>query len=392
MRILMVHNRYLQAGGEDVATATDIALLREASHDVTVFTETNERVATLGRLRTASRALWSRESRDRIAALLADDQYDLMHVQNFFPLVSPSVYGAAARRGVAVVQTLHNYRLLCPAATLYRDGAVCELCVGRRFAAPGVRYACYRDSRTATAVVASMSSAHRMLGTFRRRVDLFTAPSDFTRSKYVEAGWPETAIVTRPNAVFPDPGVGPGDGGFALFAGRLADVKGVATLVEAWRRAEVDLELRIAGDGPEAGAIAAAASPDSRIRLLGRTTTAETQRLMGSARFLVVPSVWYEIFGLVVAEAFARGTPVVASRIGGLTELVDDEIDGILFEPGSVDALAAAIERMASGADPTPMRSAARATYERRFAPTPARKRLEEVYALAIDRAQRRRR
>jgi glycosyltransferase involved in cell wall biosynthesis len=385
MRILMVHNRYLQRGGEDVATDTEVELLRAAGHHVTTFEETNERVESLGKVRTAARTVWSPESRHRIGRLLADDPHDVMHVQNFFPLISPSVYGAARRRGTAVVQTLHNFRLMCPAATLFRDNEVCELCVGRRFAFPGVRYACYRDSRAATAVVASMSALHRARGTFRRDVDVFVTPSAFARDKFIEAGWDGDEIIVKPNCVHPDPGPGDGDGRFGLFVGRLVDVKGIAPLLEAWQRSSVDLELYIVGDGPEVPRARRAAADDPRIRVLGPKTAIETQDLMGRARFLVVPSVLYETFGLVVAEAFAKGTPVIASRLGALPELVDDTVNGLLVTPGDITGLTGAIETMAADADPARMRRAARASFEAGFDGASNLSRLESIYELAVD-------
>jgi glycosyltransferase involved in cell wall biosynthesis len=381
MRILMVHNRYLQRGGEDVSTVTEMGLLRDAGHEVVLLEESNERVAELGRIATAARTVWSREGRSKVRHALDDGRFDVMHVQNFFPLFSPSIYGAARKAGVAVVQSLRNFRLICPAATLYRDGAVCELCVGRRVAIPGVRYACYRDSRAATAVVATMSATHTMGGTFARGVDLFVTPSDFARDKLGEGGWDTSRIVVKPNSVHPDPGPGPG-GRDVLFVGRLDQVKGVRTLLDAWRESSLDVSLLIAGDGPEMPVVESAAADDSRIRVLGRLSPSQTYTLMGRAAFVVVPSLWYETFGRVVVEAYATGTPVVVSSLGALPELVNEGVTGLIVEPGDAAVLRGAMERMVETAPA--MRPAARMTFEARFAGPSNVAALESVYRRAI--------
>lgn len=386
MRILMVHNRYLWRGGEDVSTETETALLRDAGHDVVLMDESNERIAEIGTVSTAIRSVWSIPARRRVDAVLADGGFDVMHVQNFFPLVSPSVYGTARRRGVAVVQALRNFRLLCPAASPYRDGAICEDCFGRAFAWPGVWHACYRDSRAATTAVATMSATHALLGTFRRDVDVFITPSQFAKSKFTATGWDPSSIEVVPNSVHPDPGVGTGNGGFALFVGRLESVKGIEVLLQAWMRSSVDLRLVVAGDGPLMQLVHADAAVDPRIEIIGPRPLAETMQLMRAARFVVVPSIWYETFGRVVAESLACGTPVIVSDLGALPELVEDGVDGIVVPPGDVDALRTAVEELAGRDDMAPMRATARAAYETRHAADANLARLLSIYELARSR------
>src|SRR5882757_8921508 len=226
MKILMLHNRYLVPGGEDQSSAAEVALLRGHGHAVEFLEEDNRRVEQLGKARTALRTVWSRESYRRIDEKLRGGQFDILHVQNFFPLWSPSVYYAASRNRVPVVQTLHNYRLMCANALLFRDQHLCQECLGRFLPWRGVVHACYRNSRAASAVVASMVGAHKLAGTWRKRVAMYIAVSGFARDIYITGGLPPEKIVVKPNFIHPSPVPGGGGGGYALYVGRLSTEKG----------------------------------------------------------------------------------------------------------------------------------------------------------------------
>ena len=180
--------------------------------------------------------VWSQSAYRALRAQLRERHYDIVHVHNFFPLISPAVYYAAQAEGCSVVQTLHNYRLSCPAAIFYRDGQVCEDCLGKAVPWPGVLHGCYRGSRAGTATVAAMLAGHRLIGTWRSKVDLYIALNEFMRQKAIAGGLPAERIVVKPNFVGHDPGVGDGRGGFALFTARLNPEKGVPELLAAWRR------------------------------------------------------------------------------------------------------------------------------------------------------------
>ncbi len=229
MKVLMLHNRYLVPGGEDQSTAAEVALL---THQVELLEHDNREIESLGKARTAARTLWSSDSYQRVHSKLCDGQFDVMHVQNFFPLWSPSVYYAAAKRGIPVVQTLRNYRLMCVNHSFFRDGQVCEDCLGRFMPWPGIVHACYKDSRMASGVVAGMIGLHKIMGTWRNRVDLYVALTEFAREKYITGGLPAERIVVNPNFVHPAPLAGTGGGGYALFVGRLSPEKGIPTLLE----------------------------------------------------------------------------------------------------------------------------------------------------------------
>ena len=364
LRILMLHNRYLIRGGEDVSTEVQVELLRNAGHDVVLAEESNERIAELGKAATASRTIWSRESYKRVAGILGESRFDIMHVQNWFPLFSPSIYYAANKADVPVVQSLRNFRLLCPQGMLYRDGNVCTECVGKSVAWPGVRYGCYRDSTLGTAVVATMSTGHRWAGTWKRKIHRYVAPSQYAREVFVDAGWDREAIDVIPNFIYPDPGEGPGDGGFALFAGRLDPVKGLDTLLAAWDDGGIDYPLKIAGTGPLLEQVKAAAARSSHIEYVGMLDKAAYEELMGQASFAVVPTVGIETFGRVAAEALAKGTPAIVADHGGLSEIVAAGETGLLFPPGDVAALKARIRTLVTDSQRLlAMREACRRSY-----------------------------
>ena len=249
MKILMLHNRYRIRGGEGVSTDATVALLRDAGHTVDLVEEWNDRVTELGMVKTSIRSVWSSEAYHDITERLAEGDYDVMHVQNFFPLHSPSVFHAARAMGVPTVNSLRNFRLLCPQGMLYRDGGVCMDCVGLKAPLPAVRHGCYRDSPAGTAVVGAMAVSHRVAGTWRDAVDVHVTPSRFAASVHVWGGFDPHHIEVVPNFVHPDPTVGTGEGDFVLFAGRLAPEKGIDVLIEAWRTHLSDIPLRIAGTG-----------------------------------------------------------------------------------------------------------------------------------------------
>jgi glycosyltransferase involved in cell wall biosynthesis len=386
MRILFVHNRYLIRGGEGVSAEAEMRLLRAMGHDVDSHEETNARVADLSRVRVAARTVWSAETYGVLRRWLRAGRYDVVHVQNFFPLISPAAHHAAKAEGVPVVQSVRNYRLFCPAATLFRDGEACQDCLGRAVPWPGVLHGCYRESRSASAAVAAMIAAHRMVRTWQRKVDVFVALSRFARDKLIEGGLPADRIAIKPNFVDDDPGQGSGRGDYALYVGRLAPEKGLATLLQAWQRLEPPFPLKIVGTGPLASLVEDAAAASPWIECLGRLPQAQVRGIMGGARFLICPSEWYEPFGRVVIEAFSRGVPVLAARIGALEELVDDDRTGRLFRAGDSEDLARQVGWLL-GHDLAAMRRAARRQYERHYTAEENYARLMAIYQCAIDAA-----
>ena len=344
MKILMLHNRYLGPGGEDLSSAAEVALLRGHGHEVELLEEDNRRIDHLGRARTALRTVWSGESYRRIDQKLRGGSFEVMHVQNFFPLWSPSVYYAASKNSVPVVQTLHNYRLMCVNSLFFRDQHVCEDCLGRLLPWHGVMHACYRHSRTASAVVAAMVGAHKVARTWRRRVSTYIAVSEFTRQKFIAGGFPAEQIVVKPNFIHPAPTLGRGGGNYALYVGRLSPEKGIATMLQAWKSAQAPVPLKIVGHGPLEALAKEAAAACSHIQFLGSRSFPEVLELMANADFLVFPSEWYETMGRTIMEAFAVGTPVLAARIGPPASMVVPGQTGFHFQPGNVAELRERVE------------------------------------------------
>nr|WP_259331163.1 glycosyltransferase family 4 protein [Thermus thermophilus] len=310
--------------------------------------------------------LWNQGAYRRVREAIRQHRPDLVHVHNTFPLASPAVIHAAKAEGVPVVMTLRNYRLLCVNALFFREGRVCEDCLGR-LPWRGVVHGCYRDSRLASLGVASMLALHRALRTWNL-VDRFIALTEFARQKFVEGGLPAEKIVVKPNFVHPDPGPGEGRGGYALFVGRLSPEKGVRTLLRAWALLGGRVPLKVVGDGPLADEVREAARRLPGVEWLGRKSPKEVYALMGEAAFLVFPSEWYETFGRVAIEAFAKGTPVVASRIGAVGEVTEDGRTGLHFRPGDPEDLAAKVEwLLAHPEELARMRKEARAEYETKY-------------------------
>lgn len=368
MRILLVHNYYQQPGGEDRSFEAERDLLREAGHEVFCYTRHNDDVQDQGGLATAVQTLWNRRTYREVRELIRQQRPDVMHCTNTFPLISAAVYAAARAAGVPVVQALRNYRSFCVNGLLYRDHQVCQACVRRAFAWPGIRHGCYRDSRLGSAVVATNNLVRRWTGTWRKQVDLFFTPTEFARQQHIAAGFDGQRIAVKPNFLAPDPGPGPGAGQYALFIGRLSPEKGIDTLLDAWRQLPMGLGLKLAGDGPLRSRVEQAAATEPSIEWLGQQTPSQVLRLLADATCLVLPSHVFETFGRVVVEGFACGTPAIVSNHGALPELVRPGENGQLFRPGDAQELARQVALLAG--DPQlqqRLRTGARASYLQRY-------------------------
>jgi glycosyltransferase involved in cell wall biosynthesis len=379
MKILLAHNRYQHRGGEDTVYEQERDLLATRGHDVVEYLKDNRQLDGASRLRMAADTLWSSASFRELDALIERVRPDVVHVHNTLPQISPAIYYAAARHGVPVVQTLHNYRLLCANGLLMRESVVCESCVGKAIGWPAVRHACYRQSRAATIAVVGSTVLHRAIGTFRRQVARYIAMCEFSRAKLMQAGVPHDRIVLKPNFAQDSHGAhdlrAPRSG--ALFVGRLSAEKGIDVLIEAWKDSAVDLELM--GGGELSGAQRAAASPAVHIR--GFVSDPVLAAAMRRSQFLVLPSLVYEGFPMVIAEAFAAGLPIIASRLGAMAELVEDGVTGLHFNAGDAADLSAKVRWAA--ANPAAMHQMslnAREKYLRHYTPQANYERLMEIY------------
>jgi glycosyltransferase involved in cell wall biosynthesis len=334
MKILLVHNRYQIPGGEDVVFDQERQMLEQAGHEVVTYMRSNyegESWTGFRRIALVKNIAWSSDTRVQLAHLLQEAKPDIVHVHNTFMMMSSSVFAACKEAGIPVVQTLHNYRMFCPAANYVRDGKVCEEC-REHGVSRGVRYGCYRGSRGATASVAlAITTQHRR----KSYPDRFIALTEFSRQKFIAGGIAGEKVCVKPNFVAPDPGRGSGTGEYAIYAGRLSDEKGLDTLLSAWKRLP-RIPLEIVGDGPLLAPLQtkAAALGLPTVRFHGRLPRNKTLGMIKLARFLVAPSQCYENFPMGIAEAFACAVPVICSRLGGMQEIVQDARTGVFFTPG----------------------------------------------------------
>lgn len=377
-KVLVVHNRYQQPGGEDAVVAAEIDLLRRHGHEVEVYLRDNHELGGMNALSAFGQALWSRQTWNEVTDSIRFFHPDVIHVHNTFAVVSASVYWAAWHAGIPVVQTLHNFRLLCVQAMFLRAGHICEDCLGR-MPWRAVTRKCYRESAAQSAALASVLGVHRLLGTFRDKVTRYIALTGFCRDKFIAGGLPASQIVVKPNFVdVPAPSDGPRRGG--LFVGRLSPEKGLGTLIEAMQELP-NVRIDVIGSGPMENRIKA----HPGFNFLGWLAPEEIYERMRHASYLVMPSIWYENFPRTLVEAFANGLPVIASRIGALAELVDHGLTGLLFEPGSAHDLARHIAW--AEAFPAKMRAMganAREKYEAQFTPEKNYRQLMHIYEDAV--------
>ena len=395
LRILVVHNRYrtAQPSGEDRVVDREMALLAAAGHRVSSFERRSDDIAAMPphvKATVALRVPWNGAARAELRHRLHADPPDVVHVHNTFPLLSPSVVAACSDTGVPAVATLHNYRLVCPSGTRYRDGRVCTDCTARR-PLPAVRHGCYRNSRLATLPLAVGVAAGRRW--WASGIARFFCISEAQRGALVLAGFPPERLTVKHNFVPDPPQRRERPGTHLLYLGRLTEEKGLRLLMAAWdglgtQRPGVPLVL--AGTGPLHDEVARWAHGRDDAVCLGIRSEAECSRLLAGATAVVAPSLWQEPFGLVVAEAMAAGVPAVAAGHGAFTELVEHDVTGLLHAPGDAESLASHIRRIAGDIGwNTQLGACARRRYEALFSPETALAALVSGYEAVITGARR---
>ncbi len=383
MNILFVHNAYQQYGGEDAVVEAEIALLRARGHAVDLYQRHNDELHGMAPAGAALSAVWSRRSAGQVDMVCDLLRPDLIHVHNTFPLISPSIYWTAARKRIPVVQTLHNFRLLCPQGTFLRQGSVCQDCLGKPPWRAVLRK-CYRDSAPQSAVLAAMLGAHRAAGTYRTRVTRYIALTAFARERFIAGGLPAERLRIKPNFVdgAEAPATGARHGG--LYVGRLSDEKGIGTLLEALRHGGA---TRVEAIG--AGPLEAAVTARMGHHYLGFRPRDEILHKMRAAAFLVVPSLCLEQLPTTIVEAFSCGLPVIASRLGALGHIVEEGVTGLLFNAGDPADLAAKIAWAGAHGDAMQrMGRAARFEYLAKYTPSINYQMLLDIYEDAISAVQ----
>lgn len=367
MRALVLHNAYRYPGGEEEVLAQECALLESAGHEIrTMIVSSATLRGPLQTIRAGINLPYSSAARNQLTDCLAATKPDVVHLHNYFPLLTPSVLDACADARIPVVHTLHNYRIVCANGLLFRDGAPCQLCL-RGSPLNAVRFRCYGRSRAASLAVARMIVRHRRLQTWQSKVDRFIAPSAFCKELLASAGLPRDRIAVKPHFTLPlrttslrEPR------GYALFVGRLSAEKGIKTLLRAWQ--QVPHQLHIVGDGPLREEVQSAAAECDKISYRGAMSRTDVEGELQDAAYLVFPSLLPETFGLTIIEAFAHGIPVIASRLGSQADLVEDESTGLLFEAGNAFDLAAkAMQISTNHAERDEMAARARIRYRRSY-------------------------
>lgn len=383
VRILLAHNSYQVRGGEDAVFEDEARLLAEHGHQVHRLHRHNDEVNGQPPWRTAAEAIWSARSVRELEGLIDRLRPEVMHVHNTFPLLSPAILGAAARRGVAVVATLHNFRLGCLEAAFSRHGRTCTDCLGH-LPWRGVLRGCYRNSRAQSAVLAASTVLHRTIGSWPEHVHRFIVLNQAALSTYQAIGLPRDRMVVKPNFAWSERNDSPAaptatarQGG--LFVGRLTAEKGAVVLADALRHVP-ELPFTVVGEGQ-----AASAFQGTQARLTGAVGMDEVRQRMRAARFLVIPSIAAEQFPRVVAEAFACGLPILASAITPLNELAGDGQRGMLFPAGDTSALAERLTWAARNPESlADMGSRAKAYHQAALSPEAAHRSLMDIYQQAI--------
>jgi len=389
MNILLIHNKHRTGNpsGDDVVFANEVMLLKSNGNQCTTYERCNDEflaARTWEKLIMGIESTWSLKTYRETKKLIRKEKPEVVHIHNLFPLISPSVYYACADEGVPVIQTLHDFRFLCPKAYFMLNGNICERCleIGLWKA---IKYKCFRDSLIQSAGAAFMIWLHRSLKTWSRKVTAYITLTEFAKKKFVKAGFPSSRIFVKPNFFECSPTPDFSHNGYVLFLGRLGEEKGIRILLEAWKN--IDVPLKILGDGPLRNEIEELCRKYNLkiVEIMGYKPPNTCLEYLAKARFLILPSVCYEGFPMVIREAFAYGKPVLASRLGALEEIVDDCKTGLLFEPGNPEDLAQKVHWMVNNENAViEMGENARAEFEMKYTAEKNYEMLMDIYNRAI--------
>lgn len=385
MRILMLHNHYRLPGGEDTVFDSEAQLLEAHGHEVIRYTRHNDEVEGMRTLTLARDLLWSRRTYQDLSAIIREKRPDIVHAHNIFPLISPSAYSSARDAGIPVVQTLHNFRLVCANGHLFRNGRFCKDCVGSPGMWPALVHKCYRGSIAATAGVVGMVQYHRIVGTWRDLVDVYIAMSDLARDTLIHGGLPRGRIVVKPNFVddWEEAPYAESRDCF-LYVGRLTEEKGVNSLLEAWDDYPGLPPIVIVGDGPLRGEVEKAVGRGAQVSWRGTLSRKEVRSLLHRSAVLIFPSLTYEGCPMVIIEALAAGVPVICSAGGAAAVMIKAGHTGLHFRPG--DGMALREQVLWACRNPMAIRSMgrnARTAYEEQFTPELNYRLLLNAYGVA---------
>jgi glycosyltransferase involved in cell wall biosynthesis len=396
LKVLLAHNFYGSSApsGENRVYLAEKELLKSHGHTVIEFTRGSDEIrgrGFWGELKGALATPWNPFTVKRIRQLLKTEKPDILHAHNTFPLLSPSVFHAGKEFPTAIVLTLHNYRIFCAAAIPMRASKVCTECLDTQSVVPALRYGCYRRSHLATIPLALMISLHRRVRTWSEYVDAFIALTEFQREALAGAGLPREKTYVKPHfyADPPNPLPWKEREEKIVYIGRLGEEKGVHVLINAWKDWENGApQLEIIGDGPLRQNIERMTGHPSKslVRITSQLPFDETQRRLAKAKLLVLPSLCFEGFPMVIREAFALGVPVAASRLGAIPSIISEGKNGILFEAGNAGDIQRRIEDLwGQQGRLSLMGESARAEFEKKYTSGVNYQMLMEIYHRAID-------
>ncbi|MDQ7786900.1 MAG: glycosyltransferase [Thermodesulfovibrionales bacterium] len=393
MKALLIHNSHRSgsSSGDDIVFSKESKLLEQYENVVFKINPSNDEfdnASPLKKLSTILQVPWSFIYYKKIKQLLLKENPDIIHLHNFFPFISPSVFYAADSAGIPIIQTLHDFRYLCPMAFLMRSGKICNECKGGAFF-KSVEYGCFKGSNLQSIPVAFMLKLHWYLKTFKKKIDGYICLTESQRKIYLEAGFDETKLFIKPNFVddtYEKEKYQYGD--YAVFIGRLGEEKGVRTLIGAWKNLP-DIPLKIVGDGPDAKDFKSLVNDLNikNIDFIGYKPYLECRKILNNARFLIMPSIWYETFGLTIIEAFSHCKPVIASNLGAMADIVKDKVTGLLFTPMNTQELTEKVRWLWTNPEECKrMGQNARREYEEKYTPDKNYEMLMDIYREVIEK------
>ncbi|WP_396597666.1 glycosyltransferase family 4 protein [Dokdonia sp. R86516] len=366
MHIVQIHNRYKDIGGEDIVVSREKLILQAAGHKVSQYIVNNNDINTLSRkLKTALSLPYSVSQKKLIKAFLKDSSPDVVHVHNFLPVITPSIFYACKELHIPVIVTLHNYRILCSNGLLFRDGKPCEDCIKSKWGIPAIKNGCYQESKIATVFPVISNALHGHLETWSSYIDKVILLSEFSHEIFKKSHitFRDEQVIVKPNFT-EDRGYLYDKENYMLFVGRLSDEKGIVNVIEACIKA--NKRLKIAGTGPLHEVVENYSHLHNNIEFVGNQDGEELSSLYKNAQALITASKMYETFGLVIIESFSFGTPVIAPSFGNGGQLVKDQYNGLHYTLDDIDNLVEAIEKT-DYLDQETMRNNARETFLKNY-------------------------
>lgn len=384
LSVLVVHNHYRWRGGEDSVVAAEIELLRAAGHDAhTMLSDSRDVDQVRDVMWRPHDLVFNREVYQETRALIRRHRVRVVHCHNLVPRPSTSVYAAAVDESVPIIQTVHNYRIGCLNGLHLYQGRICERCRPGHYL-PGIIRGCYRGLHLQSLALGMVQQINHWRGVWHTPTR-YIAPSQFVRTKLIDWGIAPERVIVKSHFVADDPGPRFDTGSHALFVGRLSPEKGLDLLIDAWDARR--MPLVIVGDGPMRAQLEARVRGEQRanIRFAGYQDRAGVNMLLQQARVLLMPSNWFETFGLVLIEAYAYGVPVIATRMGAMAEAIRDGVTGLFFEADNREDLRAKLDMLEFDSDRLAgMRRAARQEFELYYTAQSNIRQLERIYADAI--------